>query len=116
MQLAVVTSAGLAFTPFSNDGSVTLRSGEGFSRGDCNADGVISLPDDFMLLFYLFLNGNEPTCLSACDFDANGALNLNDAIYIQLYMFLNGPPPPAPFMECGTGNAPLGCDSFVVCP
>src|SRR5262249_17454505 len=51
-----------------------------FIRGDCDRNGVDNMNDVATLLGYLFLNGQTPGCLDACDFDDSGELDLTDVL------------------------------------
>ncbi len=103
------------FVPNLVNGSITLTPNL-FTRGDCNSDGTLGLPDDLTLLFYLFLDSDPPPCLSACDFNGDNSLGISDAIYLQQYLFLSGAPPPAPFVACGLNLGELDCLEFLPCP
>lgn len=92
---------------------------EEFQRGDCNGDGARNLVDVVFLLGFLFLEGDTPTCLDACDATDDGALLINDAVFLLGHVFIPGSPsPPPPFPACGpdpTQDA-LHCqDGGVVC-
>jgi hypothetical protein len=67
-----------------------------FRRGDCDADGALSITDPIVALNYMFLGGEEPTCLDACDVDDLGSLEITDAVNVLSYMFTGGPPPAPP--------------------
>jgi len=98
------------------DGSIELISEAPYKRSDCNQDGFVDLADDIRLLMYLFAGGEALDCEAACDHNGDGTLNIADAIYLEGYLFLGGPPPPAPFVECGStppaANIELECASF----
>ncbi len=65
VQNTVVVS-GAAHHPEYFNGLVTLQPLT-FYRGDCDIDGVLGLADVIFLEHYLFLSGDVPTCLDACD-------------------------------------------------
>ncbi len=93
--------------------------GTNFHRGDADDNGVLQLTDAIRILGFLFLGGQEPTCLDAADADDNGVLQLTDAIRILGFLFLGGPPPAAPGPPpdaCGIDAAKdLGCVSYTKC-
>ena len=67
-------------TPF---GEVTLaggftyvEAGVRFVRGDCDSDGELNITDGIAVLGFLFLGGNEPPCLEACNPDDGPELNI----------------------------------------
>ena len=87
-----------------------------FIRGDADADGALALTDGIKILNFLFLGGDEPTCLKAADANNNGAVDLTGAVSIFNHLFLGGPAPVAPYPACGRDDAAaLTCDSFVFC-
>ena len=93
-----------------------------FTRGDCNADGNVvegelcDISDAVFLLNFLFIGGEKPSCMAACDCDANGKVNLTDAIYELNYCFQGGPAPAEPFPQCGFELKPtLECLEFPPC-
>jgi len=103
-------AAPLSYTYFS--------AGPRFRRGDGNGDGGIDLSDAVGTIFHLYLDGDEPPCLSALDANDSNDLDLSDAIFILNYLFTGGPQPPSPHPECGadpTGEAP-GCAGPFGCP
>jgi len=83
-----------------------------FIRGDSNGDGGVDISDDIYSLDFLFLGGNQPACLSACDLNFDEKLDLSDPIYGLDFKFLGGPPPAPPFPACGPdpGAGSLGCE------
>ena len=82
-----------------------------FRRGEVNGDGLIDISDDVFGLQYLFVGGNAPACLAACDLNLDGKFDISDPIHGLAFKFLGGPPPGPPFPDCGTDPAPagLGC-------
>lgn len=93
-------------TPF---GETTLpggfrygTAGPRFVRGDCNADGSINISDGIFVLSFLFLGGDEPPCLEACNPDDGADLNISDGIAILNFLFLGGQAPAPPHPDCGT--------------
>lgn len=82
----------------------------GFTRGDADQDGAVSLSDAVRTLNYLFLAG-ALACPPSGDWDRSGALDLADAIGSLNYQFHGGPPPPEPFPGCG----PAGDDEDAFC-
>jgi hypothetical protein len=81
-------------------------------RGDCDGDrevrGVVT--DAVFLLNFLFLGGERPSCLAACDANSDGQVTgvVTDAVYLLTYNFLGGPPPAPPYPEC---EAFAGCEN-----
>ncbi len=87
-----------------------------FRRGDANSDGAVNLADGVAVFNFLFLGGDEPTCLDAADTnDADDTLNLTDGVYLLNFLFLGGDPPPGPGpFDCGPEPAgsitTFGCE------
>jgi len=89
-----------------------------FVRGNCDGDSWVlgQAADAMFLLRFLFLGGDPPPCLTACDVNDDGAVStgVTDAVYILSFNFLGGPLPPRPFWRCGYGRVEavdrLGCD------
>jgi hypothetical protein len=67
-----------------------------FVRGNCNSDFTVDLSDAIYLFNHLFLGGEEPVCLRACDTDGMNDVNLTDGIYLLNHLFRGGPPLPPP--------------------
>ncbi len=85
-------------------------------RADSNIDGVINITDAIFILFFLF-QGGAVDCLVALDANDDGGLDLADTLYTLAYLFQGGPLPPFPFPACDNADtAPLGCESFPLCP
>jgi len=99
----------------SEAGEITLVSGGGFDRGDCNDDGFFDIADGITLLNNLFLSGDVP-CDDACDGNDDELKDIADPIYILAALFNNGPMPPDNG-SCGPDptEGALGCDSFDSC-
>ena len=96
--------------------SIVVETPEGlgpFSRGDCNGDADLNLTDPVFLLQYLFLRGDRPPCLLACDADDRGQLNIADAVNVLNLLFNAGDPLPPPFPGCGRAPArgELDCET-----
>ncbi|HVR73989.1 MAG TPA: hypothetical protein VMT52_06630, partial [Planctomycetota bacterium] len=95
--------------------------GQIFHRGDADDNGSIQLTDALRVLGYLFLGGEEPTCVEAFDADDNGQVQLTDALRILGFLFLGGlepAPPGPPGSPCGPdpeGSPDLGCTSYTSC-
>ena len=95
--------------------------GTQFRRGDANADGATNLADAVATFNFLFLGGDEPTCLDAADSnDTDNALNLTDGVFLLNFLFLGGDPipDPGPF-DCGPepDGSPFtfGCETYAGC-
>jgi hypothetical protein len=86
--------------------------GARFTRGNCNADGLVDLSDAVFVLNHLFLGGPAPACARACDTDSNDTLDLTDGIYLLNRLFLGGPAlgPPDGCASLLT-PATLGCEA-----
>ena len=69
-------------------------------RGRVNSDGVVDLSDAVAIVSYLFLGGDEPSCLDSADVDDNGAIEISDTIYLLNHLFLGGRSPRTPFRNC----------------
>jgi hypothetical protein len=84
-----------------------------FLRGDCNADGLVTISDPIRHLLASFAGASVP-CWAACDVNGDGATSgVGDPIYLLGYLFDAGLPPPAPFPACGVSQRPsdvtVGC-------
>ncbi len=93
-------------------GTRSMALGQGvFRRGDCDESGRFNITDPVKLLGYLFLGGQKPICIDACDVDDNGALQITDAISALSYLFLGGSEPRPPFEreDVDPTNDLLGC-------
>lgn len=82
-------------------------------RGDCDADGTITIADPIRLLLGNF-GGASISCWSACDANGDGSTGgVSDPIYLLRYLFVEGPAPVSPFPGCGppslATDAGLGC-------
>ena len=114
-----VTVNAQAVSPVTVDGSIDF--GSGFTRGNCNVDGMTDLGDAIFLLGSLFPGPGGPNllaCADACDANDDGMLDVGDAVALLGSLFggtFTVPPP----LNCGadpTPTDPLGCGSFSVCP
>ena len=68
---------------------------------------------------YLFLSGEDPTCLDACDVTGDNLLTLVDPVTLLEYLFLSGDAPGDPFPDCGPDpdlDFMLDCAMFDACP
>ena len=84
----------------------------GFSRGDGNGDGRITVTDGVIVAQNIFANRIVLfDCKDMLDINDDGALNTADPVYLLTYLFLQGPTPPAPFKACGRDptNDALSC-------
>ena len=61
-----------------------------FVRGDCQPNGAVELTDGVNLLNFLFLGGQRPPCMAACDFNATGELDITTAVFLFNFLFLGG--------------------------
>jgi hypothetical protein len=72
-----------------------------FVRGDADADGEINITDGIFILNFLFLGGEDPSCMDAADADDSEDINITDGIYVLNFLFLGGPSPTDPWPDCG---------------
>ncbi len=87
-------------------------------RGDCNQDLSVDLSDGIFDLNFLFVSGEPPTCVEACEVNGDGQNDLSDPVYLLNYLFISGPAPEVPFLGCGLDPDPagsLGCE-VTACP
>jgi hypothetical protein len=75
--------------------------GRQFTRADADASSAINITDGIFVLNFLFLGGDDPTCVDAADADDSGSVNITDGIFILNFLFLGGANPPAPWPACG---------------
>ncbi len=80
-----------------------------FKRGSCNNDDNFDIADPVFLLSYLYIGGETPTCIEACDVNGDGLLDCADAVYQLRHFFLGTPPPPAPYPDCGLAAEDADC-------
>ena len=91
-----------------------------FLRGDCGQTGKVDISSAVFLLTFLFLGGDEPKCMAACDSASSGTLEITSAVYLLSFLFLGGPEPLEPgAVECGFSSTPndasLGCEDPAGC-
>ena len=113
----VVVVAGQSVIPLLESGSVAFGL-IGFTRGDCNRDGVIDIADPIASLDHLFGRA-APPCPEACEQNGDSALDIADPVAGLGYLFASGPSPSAPFPECSADPDPagsLGCAAAPGCP
>ena len=76
-----------------------------FSRGDCDANGRLSVADAVEVLAYLFRGRLDVPCTEACDTDGDRSVTLTDAVFLLDFLFRSGASIPAPGPgECGPGR------------
>ncbi|MEM7235206.1 MAG: dockerin type I domain-containing protein, partial [Planctomycetota bacterium] len=82
-----------------------------FIRGDAEENGAVNISDAITVLQFLFLGGDDPTCLDAADIDDDGQVNITDAIRLLNFLFLGGLKPAAPYPDagCDATDDALGC-------
>lgn len=101
-------------------GSIEIVPEPPHRRGDCNQDGNRDLADAIYLELYLFVSGDVPGCLDACDANDDGLVDIADAITNLMWLFQSGPALPEPSTACGFDSTPddIGCASVgpAVCP
>ncbi len=61
---------------------------EPFRRGDCDADGAVTISDVVSILRFIFRGDMSPTCLAGCDLDGDAGLAVDDAIVLLGRMFM----------------------------
>lgn len=57
--------------------------------GDANSDGRVNVSDAIYIVNYIFIGGDEPYPLKACDMDCDGSCIITDAVRILHYVFNN---------------------------
>ena len=69
-----------------------------FTRGNSNQDDNLDLSDAIAIFNFLFLGGDDVTCLDAGDTNDDGAIDISDGSFLLNFLFLGGavPPPPSP--------------------
>ena len=86
-----------------------------FTRCDPNNDGKTDLADVIKIINDVFRsNGTPIECVPA--YDCNGDSGIADALadivfMLQYYFMGSGRPPPAPFPDCGPGEATERCEN-----
>ena len=94
--------------------TVELPPPPSLQRGDCNGDGRPDISDAIFGLDHLFLGGESPECIEACEVNSDNQHDLSDPIYLLTFLFLGGSVPEAPFPNCGVDGDPensLGCEA-----
>ncbi|MBI4586105.1 MAG: VCBS repeat-containing protein [Planctomycetes bacterium] len=89
-----------------------------FHRGDPNNDGAADITDPILVLEFLFLGEEAPSCLEAADFNNNGTVDITDAISELEFLFLTGSPPSppgAPPSLCGPDPDAPGSPGDIPC-
>jgi hypothetical protein len=94
-----------------------LPTAPGFSRGDVDGDGNLTMNDAIHVLKWNLLGSEDLVCLDAADADDDGDLTLGDASYSLSFNFLGTAAPPAPFTSCDADVTPdvLGCQEYEAC-
>jgi hypothetical protein len=96
-----------------------------FHRGDPNNDGRTNLSDGIFLFNFLFLGGNDPSCMESADSNSDRKLDISDGTFLLNFLFLGGPPPASPGASpapCGLSppgpgvHSKLGCLAYNHCP
>ena len=82
-----------------------------FLRGDCDANGRLSISDAVCVLRNLFAGAGDLPCENSADADDDGTVGLTDAVNVLDFLFRQGATPPPPFPECGIDRTadPLTC-------
>jgi hypothetical protein len=103
----------VSLTVLPEDGS------QAFRRGDADGGGGVDISDAVLVLNWLFLGGEEPSCIDAADADDSGEVDIADAVRVLNWLFSGGLEPPAPGPDaCGLDPtldslppcaAPAGC-------
>ncbi len=77
----------------------------GFSRGDGNGDGRITVTDGVIVAQNIFAGKLVIfDCKDMLDVNDDGQLNTADPVLLLTYIFLQGAAPPAPFKTCALGD------------
>lgn len=93
-----------------------------FIRGDCNADGAVTIADVVYMVSWLAVPGAPLSpCVAACDSNDDGLLDISDAIDLVTALFITGAPLPAPYPGCETDPTPAtafdaACEYYTACP
>jgi hypothetical protein len=87
-------------------GTVSILCTAPFLRGDANADRRVDVADGIFILYYLFHQGDDPTCWDAADANDDGLVDSSDGVYIVNYQFLDRAPPRPPFPAPGLDPTP----------
>lgn len=83
-----------------------------FVRGLCaSGETTLTMTSAIVVLSFLFLGGEVPNCLEACDADANGGINISDPVYVLNFLFLGGPPPVGWIDQDGDGSPDFTCET-----
>jgi len=72
-----------------------------FMRGDVDDNGLLTIGDAIMILEYLLLRGDPPSCADTADTDNDGQFTMADAIALLNYEFCGGAPLAEPGYSCG---------------
>ena len=82
-----------------------------FRRALINPDGHLDISDGVWLLNWLFQGGPLPVCMQAADVNDDDHTDISDVIYFLNFLFHGGPQPNEPFVNCGTDEGDLSCES-----
>ncbi len=89
-----------------------------FLRGDANASGITDIADAVFTLYWLFSDGERPSCDDAADTNDDGAIDISDVVTTLRYLFVPEVTElEAPSQVCGTDptSDALTCLSFQPC-
>lgn len=82
-----------------------------FVRGLCDSrESTLNISSPIFGLSFLFLGGELPSCLEACDADGDGGFNITDPVHVLNFLFLGGPAPVGWGDQDGDGSLDLTCD------
>jgi hypothetical protein len=76
------------------DLAFVITGGEGYSCGDGNGDGNVTVADAIYIVGYIYGGGPEP--VGEGDVNLDGRITVADAVYIVGYIYGGGPPPCEP--------------------
>ena len=72
-----------------------------FLRGDADSNRRLEITDAIVILSFLFLGGDQPTCMDAGDVNDFGRIDISAAISLLNFLFLGGRAPAVPFPNAG---------------
>ena len=65
----------------------------GFTAGDADGSGIVTISDAVFLVAYIFSGGTPPVPFLSGDADCDTQLTISDAVYLINYIFAGGPAP-----------------------
>jgi hypothetical protein len=106
-----------SFSPAFINGTIVFAPRPAFRRGYINADLRVDISDGIVMLTYLFLGGEPPSCISAADINDDNRYDVSDPVSLFNYLFAGGQRPREPFIACGADPTPddLPCTRSAQC-